>query len=102
MADLTCPRCDAGYPRWRLLFSPATFPCLSCGARLTISRDSARRLGAVGGFTLFSTAMLSSLVFGSQVVWTWRFLVAFLVFSFVLGQIIRSIVGVLVLRDDFQ
>src|ERR1051325_8635380 len=102
MADLTCPRCHAGYPRWRLLLSSGTFRCLSCGARLTISRGSARKMGTVGGLTLCGVAMLSGLVFGSQVVWTWRFLALFLVFSFLLGQIIRSIVGVLVLRDDFR
>ena len=84
------------------MFSPPTFRCLSCGARLTISRDSARRMGAVGGLALFGTAILSGLMFGPQVVWTWRFLASFIVFSFVLGQIIRSIVGVLVLRDGFQ
>src|SRR2546430_779126 len=33
MADLTCPRCHAGYPRWRVVFSPPTFRCLSCGPR---------------------------------------------------------------------
>ena len=102
MNKLSCPRCQAVYPRWRVLFSPGVFGCLSCGARLTFSRDSARRIGTVGGFALFGTVGLSGLVLGFDQIWTWRFLVSFLAFSLVLGQIIKAIVGILVLRDEFR
>ena len=50
----------------------------------------------------FGTAMLSGVVFGPEIVWTWRSLAPFPTFSFAIGQIMKSVVGVLVLRDDFQ
>jgi len=69
---------------------------------LTFSRDSARRIGAVGGFALFGTVALSGLVLEFEHIWTWRFLVSFLAFSLVLGQIVKAIVGILVLRDELR
>jgi hypothetical protein len=66
---------------------------------LTFSRDSARRVGAVGGFALFGTATLSGLVLGFDQIWTWRFIVPFLVFALVLGHATKVLVGVLELRD---
>jgi len=51
---------------------------------------------------MLGAAMLSGVAFGPRVVWTWSFVAFFFVFSFILGQLIRSIVGVLALRDDVQ
>jgi hypothetical protein len=102
MADgLRCPRCRAPYPRWRIIVSPGIFRCLSCDARLTFSLDSTRRAGWVVSIALFGAATLSDLVFGFDQLGTWRFLVSLLAFTLVLGQIVRSLFGVLVLRDDF-
>jgi hypothetical protein len=99
---LTCPRCGATYPRWRLLFSLGTLACLSCRARLTLSRDSAARLGFVGGLTLFACAALSKWILGLETLWSWLFMLCFLAFAFVLGLIIRLIVAVLVLRSELR
>jgi hypothetical protein len=96
---LSCPRCEAAYPRRRIPFGPRGFRCLSCDARLTFSRDSARRVGAVGGFTLFGAAALGGLVFGFDQIWTWRFMVPFVAFAVVVGHATKVLVGVLEVRD---
>ena len=98
MGKLMCPRCGARYPRWRLLFSGSTLTCVSCHARLTLSRDSAGRLGFVGGLTLFVCAAVSGWIWGFDTLSSWQFLVGFMAFGFVLGLVIRPIVAVLVLR----
>jgi hypothetical protein len=98
---LRCPRCQAPYPRWRVIVSPGIFRCLSCGARLTFSLDSTRRAGWVVAIALFGAVTVSDLLFGFGQLGTWRFLLSLLVFTLVLGQVVRSVLGVLVLRDDF-
>ena len=100
MRQLTCPRCCVPYPRWRVVVSRAAFDCFSCGAKLTLSRDTVRRVGAIGGLVLFGAAMIGGLIDGFDRIWTWQFLVGFLAISMILGQIVRAFVGVLVLRDD--
>lgn len=101
MNGLRCPRCRAPYPRWRVLFRPGIFSCPSCGARLTYSLYSARRAVWVVSIGLFGAVTLGDLVFGFDQLGSWRFLVPLLAFTLVLGQIVRSLFGVLVLRDDF-
>ncbi len=98
MGKLMCPRCGARYPRWRLLVSGSTCTCSACDARLTLSRDSAGRLGFVGGVTLFVCAVVSGWIWGFDLLRSWQFLVGFMAFGFVLGLVIRPIVAVLVLR----
>ena len=88
--------------RWRVPFGSSVFHCISCGARLTFSRDSARRVGAVGGLALFGAAALGGLVLGFDQIWTWRFMVSFLVFALVLGHAAKVFVGVFELRDDLR
>lgn len=83
------------------MFSPGIFRCRSCGVRLTFSLDSTRRAGWVVSVALIAAATLSDLVFGLDQIGTWRFLISLLAFTLVLGQIVRSLFGVLVLRDDF-
>jgi hypothetical protein len=61
-----------------------------------------RRAGWIGGLALFASAALADLVLGFDPLTTWRFLAWLLVFALVLGQVIRAIVGVLVLRDDLH
>jgi hypothetical protein len=100
MKKLTCPRCRVPYPRWRVVVSPAAFDCFSCGAKLTLSRDTVRRVGAIGGLVLFGAAMIGGLIDGFDRIWTWQFLVAFVAISVILGQIVRAFVGTVVLRDD--
>jgi hypothetical protein len=102
MNDLPCPSCRAPYPRWRIVFTPGVFRCPSCHARLTFSLDSMRRAGWISALALFSSAALADLVLGFDQLTTWRFLAWLLVFALVLGQVIRAIVGVLVLRDDLH
>lgn len=97
---LICPRCGAIYPRWRLLVSRSKFACLSCGAPLMLSRDSAGRLGFVGGLMLFACAAVSKWIWGLETLWSWSFMPLFLVFAVVLGIIIRPLVAVLVLRNE--
>ena len=101
MTGFRCPRCRAPYPRWRVIVSPGIFRCLSCGVRLTFSLDSTRRAGWVVCIALIAAVTLSDLVFGFGQVGTWRFLASLLAFTLVLGQVVRSFLGVLVLRDDF-
>src|SRR6266849_2128334 len=98
MNQLTCPRCKAAYPRWRVPFGPRGFSCLSCGARLTFSRASTWRIGAVGGFVAFGVAVLGGLAFGFDQIWTWRFMVPFLAFAVVLGHLAKVFVGGLELQ----
>jgi len=95
MSRLACPRCETAYPRWRVPFGSSVFHCVSCGARLTFSRDSARWVGAIGGFALFGAAVLGGLVLGVEQIWTWRFMMSFLVFALVLGHAAKVLVGVL-------
>jgi hypothetical protein len=101
MNGLRCPRCRAPYPRWRVIVSPGIFRCLSCDARLTFSLDSTRRAGWIVSLALIAAVTLSDLVFGFDQVGTWQFLASLLAFTLVFGQIVRSLLGVLVLRDDF-
>jgi hypothetical protein len=61
-----------------------------------------RRAGWIGALALFASAALADLVLGFDQLTTWRFLAWLLVFALVLGQVIRAIVGVLVLRDDLH
>jgi hypothetical protein len=88
------------YPRWRIVASRGAFDCFSCGAKLTLSRDTVRKVGAIGGVVLFGAAMIGGMLGGFDRIWTWQFLVAFLALSAILGQIVKAFVGVLVLRDD--
>src|SRR5437773_10977119 len=100
MGKLMCPRCGARYPRRRLLFSGSTLTCVSCHAQLTMSRDSAGRLGFVGGLTLFVCAAVSGWIWGFDTLWSWQSLLGFMAFGFVLGLAIKPIVAVLVLRSS--
>ena len=61
-----------------------------------------RRAGWIGGLALFASAALADLVMGFDQLTSWRFLAWFLAFALVLGQVIRAIVGVVVLRDDLH
>jgi hypothetical protein len=63
--------------------------------RLTFSRASARRIGAVGGLVLFGTALPCGLIFGFDRIWTWWFMVPFLAFAVVLGHLVKIFAGVL-------
>src|SRR5437870_12416256 len=99
MGKLMCPRCGAPYPRWRLLFSGSTLTCSACHARLTLSRDSAGRLGFVGGLTLFACAAVSGCIWGFETRWSWQVLLRFMAVVFVLGLVIRPVVAVLHLRQ---
>ena len=100
MKKLTCPRCRVAYPRWRVVVSRGAFDCFSCGATLTFSRDTVRKVGAIGGVVLFGTVTLGGMIGGFERIWTWQFLLAFVAISVILGQIVRAFVGTVVLRDD--
>ena len=100
MKKLTCPRCRVPYPRWRVVVSRAAFDCFSCGATLTLSRDTVRKVGAIGGVVLFGAVMLGGMIGGFERIWTWQFLLAFVAISVILGQIVKAFVGVLLARDD--
>ena len=100
MNRLNCPRCTVAYPRWRVPFGPGVFNCPSCGARLTFSRASARRIGFVGGLVLFGAALLGGLVLGFDRIWTWWFMVPFLGLAVILGHLVKIFVGVLELPTD--
>ena len=65
---------------------------------IDVSRDSAGRLGFVGGLTLFACAAVSGWIWGFDTLSSWQFLVGFMAFGFVLGLVIRPIVAALVLR----
>jgi hypothetical protein len=98
--ELKCPRCQVVLSRWRAHLRPGILDCVACGARLTLSRDSARAIGRVGGFALFAALAFSGAILGFDKLRTWKFIVYFLVFSLVLGQVIKTIFGVFVLKDD--
>jgi hypothetical protein len=65
------------------------------------SLDSTRRTGWVVSISIIVAATFSELVFGFDQIGRWRFLASLLVFTLVLGQVVRSLVGELVLRDEF-
>ena len=51
---------------------------------------------------LFGVLALSGVVLGFEKLWAWQFLTPFLAFALTLGQILKAVVGVLVLRDDLR
>jgi len=81
MNRLTCPRCQAAYPRWRVPVGQGVF-------------------GGSGQLAAFrSAAALGGLVLGFDQIWTWRFMLTFLAFAVLLGYAAKVLVGGLELQD---
>ena len=84
------------YPTWRVIVRIGSPVCPSCRAALSFSKESAQRLGMVGGAVLFATLILASLFFGADMVWHLGFWAVFLPACYLLGRILLAFVGRLV------
>ena len=102
MTPLLCPRCGSAFSRWRLPVPVRWHVCAVCGARLTLSLESAKRIGALGGLIGGGILVPVSFVAGVTTAGSWRFWVCWLSLAYVLGTITTMLTGRLALYDDVR